>query len=96
MMPCQNEGVFRFLRPLLEILRELGLALIGQPSRPGPTRAEQRVNQIQRENLPGQLQVPASALDAAKQIGKEVGKAAILQPSAPPQRRRAKAGDDAG
>lgn len=88
MMPRQNEPMFRALRSMLDILRELIFALIWQPSRPGPTKGERQVNEVQRDNLPEQLQVPATSWDAAKQVGKEVGKAAILQPTPAPKRRK--------
>lgn len=67
-------------------LRELFLALIGQPSRPGPTRQEQEAELAQREGLAERG--PASAWDAARQVGAEVGKAAAWQPTDAPRRRK--------
>ncbi|SEJ88715.1 hypothetical protein SAMN04488058_12911 [Deinococcus reticulitermitis] len=67
-------------------LRELFLALIGQPSRPGPTSQEREAELAQREAL--KERGPASAWDAARQVGAEVGKAAALQPTDAPRRKR--------
>lgn len=82
--PGENEGMFS---ALWTFLRELLLALIGQPSRPGPTRQEQEAELAQREALRGR-QAPTSAWDAARQVGAEVGKAAIWQPTDAPRRKK--------
>lgn len=81
--PGENDGMFS---ALWTFLRELLLALIGQPSRPGPTRQEQEAELAQREAL-RERRAPASAWDAARQVGAEVGKAAIWQPTDAPRRK---------
>ena len=88
MMAWQDEPMFRALTQLWTVLRELILALLGQPSRMGPNRAEAANNAAQRDNLAGDLQTPATAWEAAKAIGQEAGKAAILQPTEAARKRK--------
>ena len=82
--PGENDGMFS---ALWTFLRELLLALIGQPSRPGPTRQERETALAQQEAL-RESQAPATAWDAARQVGAEVGKAAIWQPTDAPRRKK--------
>ena len=71
---------------MLTLLRELFLALIGQPSRAGASAREAETNrrqaELQRESG------PASALDAARQVGQEAVNAALWQPSPPPPSKK--------
>ena len=79
----ENGGMFS---ALWNVLRELLLALIGQPSRPGPTRQEREAELAQQEAL-RDAPPPTTAWDAARQVGAEVGKAAIWQPTDAPRRK---------
>lgn len=88
MMTRQDEPMFRALNQLWTVLREVFLALIGQPSRMGPNREEAENNAAQRDNLATDLQTSATAWEAAKALGKEAGKAAILQPTEAARRRK--------
>lgn len=82
----ENGGMFS---ALWTFLRELLLALIGQPSRPGATRQEREAELAQQEALRDHPS-PTTAWDAARQVGSEVGKAAIWQPTQAPRRKSRK------
>lgn len=74
------------LTALWSVLRELVFALVAQPSRPGATRAEREGQAAQAERL---RDAPdATPLETARQVGAEVGKAAIGQPTPYARRRR--------
>ncbi|WP_019588219.1 hypothetical protein [Deinococcus apachensis] len=77
----------RVLKDLGIVVRELLYALVAQPSRPGATREEAEGNQTQEEQLQDNLRRPASAREAAGRVAREVGKAAILQPTDRARRR---------
>ena len=78
----------RVLTTFWSVLRELALALVAQPSRPGATRAEREGKAAQAERL---REAPdATPLDAARQVGAEVGKAALGQPTPYARRKREK------
>lgn len=74
------------LKDLWITLRELLYALVGQPTHSGATREEAQNNRAQQEHLKDAP--PATAREAAAQIVKEAGKAAILQPSARAKSKR--------
>lgn len=80
----ENEVMFA---ALWNVLREVVLALIGQPSSPAPTRQERDTALAQREAL---RDAPATttAWDAARQVGAEVGKVAVGQPTPAPKPRQ--------
>lgn len=78
--------MWRILKDLGVTLRELVYALLGQPSRSGPTRDEAENNRAQHEQLAASA--PASAREAATQVAREVGKAAIWQPTERARRKR--------
>mgnify|MGYP007116556922 CR=1 FL=1 len=80
----ENEGMWS---ALWNVLRETVLALIGQPSSPAPTRQERETAQAQREALSHESG-PTTAWDAARQVGAEVGKVAIGQPTPAPKPRQ--------
>lgn len=67
-------------------LREMFLALIGQPSSSAPTREERETARAQQEHL--RRSGPASASDALRQVGAEVGKVSIGQPTPAPRRKK--------
>lgn len=67
-------------------LREMFLALIGQPSSPAPTQEERETARAQQQHL--RQSGPASARDALRQVGAEVGKVSIGQPTPAPRRKK--------
>lgn len=71
--------MWRILKDLGVTLRELLYAVMGQPTHGGATREEAENNRAQQQNLSDAA--PATARDAAAQLAREVGKAAILQPT---------------
>lgn len=76
----------RILLTLRSVLRELAFALVAQPSRPGATRAERGGKAAQAERL---REAPdATPLEAARQVGAEVSKAALGQPTPYARRKR--------
>lgn len=81
----------RFLATLRTLLRETVLALIAQPSRPGATPEERAGKAAQAQRLRGAP--AASAWDAVRQVGSELGKAALGQPT-PRARRRENRSED--
>ena len=78
----------RVLTTFWSVLRELVLALVAQPSRPGATRAEREGKAAQAERL--REAADATALDAARQVGAKMGKAALGQPTPYARRGREK------
>ncbi|KQR15543.1 hypothetical protein [Deinococcus sp. Leaf326] len=80
--------MWRVVTTLWTVLRELALALMAQPSRPGATRPERDSKAAQAERL---REAPdARLLDAARQVGAEVGKTALGQPTPAARRRKEK------
>ena len=78
--------MWRVLKDLGVTLREVVLAVLGQPTQGGATREEAENNRAQQENL--RDAPPASAREAAAQVAREMGKAAILQPSERARRKK--------
>lgn len=79
----------RVLTTSWSVLRELVFALAAQPGRPGATRAERDGKAAQAERL---REAPdATPLEAARQVGAEVGKAAVGQSTPYARRGRGKA-----
>ncbi|WP_157464965.1 hypothetical protein [Deinococcus apachensis] len=79
--------MWRVMKDLAVVGRELFYGLIGQPSRSGPTHEEAEGNRAQGEQLQENLRRPASPREAAGRVAREVGKAAILQPTDRARRR---------
>lgn len=78
--------MWRVVKDLWITLRELLYALLGQPTHPGATQEEAENNRAQQDNL--KEAPPATAREAATQVAREVGKAAIWQPTERARRKR--------
>ncbi|UQN10634.1 hypothetical protein [Deinococcus sp. QL22] len=73
-----------FLGAIGAIVREISLALLGQPSRPGPTTEERRTAEVQQQLLEQRRNEPVSVGEAAGSVGAEVAKVIIGQPTVSP------------